>query len=279
MRQVARPSNDAGETFATCISRVRNPELKTRLSGVRPDIEVAAADYAQNAATNGLHEILQIPMVGGAVTTDEMVRTYDQRMAKKAGPGRLIYDQIKILPPDDKCPFCGQRNVSTLDHVLPKSLYPVFAVTPDNLVGSCIECNNAKKTTVPHNASDTILHPYFDSANDYQWLRGEIVEQNPCAITFSVKPIHEWNDELNARIANQFGILELGQLYSSQAAEELTNIRHNLQIHHNARGHVGVRAELTNQWASRRAHRLNSWQTATYEAMKNSDWFCMGGFT
>ncbi len=39
-----------------------------------------------------------------------------------------------------------------------------------------------------------------------------------------------------------------------------------------------VRHELIRQWQSRREHRLNSWQTAMYNAIAHDDWFCGGGF-
>jgi hypothetical protein len=83
---------------------------------------------------------------------------------------------------------------------------------------------------------------------------------------------------LNARIAYQFGLLGLANLYSSQAARETTDIRQNLQRHFDFGGVTAVRAELEFQWESRRANLINSWQTATYEALAESDWFCDGGF-
>ena len=43
-------------------------------------------------------------------------------------------------------------------------------------------------------------------------------------------------------------------------------------------GAAAVRVELEYQWESRQANRVNSWQTATYEALAESDWFCDGGF-
>ena len=70
---------------------------KTLLS-VRRNIEAAASDYEQKADTGDLHLIAAAATVADCVTKDEMVRVYDQRMASKAGPGRAIYDQIKLLP-------------------------------------------------------------------------------------------------------------------------------------------------------------------------------------
>lgn len=277
MWPVERPELDPGETFTTCISRVKNPAMRRRLTAIRPDIEAAAADYSEKAENGELHLILQTESIG-TVPGSEMVKTYDGRMAKKGQPGRPIYDQIKLLPEGDRCPLCDHRNISTLDHVLPKNRYPIFAVTPINLVGACADCNKVKLDVAPTGAGDTVLHPYFDEANDQQWLIARVVQTMPAALTFHVIGVDEWDDVLNARIVHQFDLLGLAGLYSSQAARETTDIRQNLQRHFDYGGAAAVRAELECQWESRQANRVNSWQTATYEALAESDWFCDGGF-
>ena len=277
MWPVERPELDAGETFAICISQVKNPAMRQRLTAIRPEIEAAAADYAENAEHGELHLFPQAELIG-TVPGSEMVRTYDVRMVKKGQPGRHIYDQIKLLPKGDRCPFCDHRNISTLDHILPKARYPVLAVTPDNLVGACADCNKMKLDAASNNPGDMVLHPYFDVVYDQRWLTADVVQQTPAALTFHVIDVDEWDDVLNARVAHQFGLLGLANLYSSEAAQEIANIRFNLQRHFKRGGAAAVRAELEYQWESRLANRINSWQTATYEALAKSDWFCDRGF-
>lgn len=277
MRRVERPEMDAGETYTTCISRVRNPVMKRRLLAILPDIEAAADDYVEKAENGELHLITQLNVIG-EVPGSEMVKTYDGRMVKKGQPGRPIYDQIKLLPENDQCPFCDHRNISTVDHILPKTHYPIFAVTPINLVGCCADCNKVKHDAIPTSALDIVLHPYFDDASNRQWLVANVVERTPVALTFHVIEVTEWDDTLNARVAHQFDLLRLADLYSSQAAGETTDIRQNLQRHFDSGGPDAVRAELEYQWESRHANRINSWQTATYEALSESDWFCDSGF-
>ena len=277
MWHVERPTIDVGKTFTTCISRVRNSDMKRRLISILPDIEAAADDYVDKAENGKLHLIPQMSKIG-AVPCSEMVKTYDGRMVKKGQPGRPIYDQIKLLPENDRCPFCGHRNISTVDHILPKTHYPIFAVTPVNLVGCCADCNKVKLDAIPTDAFNNILHPYFDEVTDKQWLVANVIERAPAALIFYVVEVAEWDDVLNARIAHQFDLLGLADLYSSQGAIEITDIRQNLQRHFHSGGPDAVRLELGYQWESRRANRINSWQTATYEALAESNWFCDGGF-
>src|SRR5260370_29210076 len=98
MGAVGRPAYDAGTTFLTCITRIKNGELRHRLASVEPIISAAAKDYEVKAGTATLNLIATSDTVAGIVTKDEMVDVYDQRMAGKRGPGRNIYDRIKLLP-------------------------------------------------------------------------------------------------------------------------------------------------------------------------------------
>ena len=278
MWTVEKPQFDAGTTFETCISRVKDADLRRRLTSVEPAISAAAVDYEAKATMRTLNLIAASTSVAGVVSKAEMVKVYDQRMAGKGGPGRAIYDKIKLLPKGDRCPFCDQRNISTLDHILPKTSYPCLAVVPINLVGACMECNKAKSSLAPQNPGQVVLHPYFDDISTTQWLVAEVVQQTPCAIVFDVVRPANWDNVTETRAKAQFEILGLPYLYSSEAGRELANIRQNLRTHFDAGGAAAVQHELMRQWKSRRANRLNSWQTAMYETIAKDAWFCNGGF-
>jgi hypothetical protein len=278
MWTVAQPILDAGQTYDVCISKVSNADFRDRLVQARPTIVTAAVDYKVKAQARSLNLVAQAASVAGVVSKKEMVSIYDQRMAGKSGPGRPIYDQIKMLPTQDRCPFCDHRNVSTLDHILPKTLYPSLAVTPLNLVAACMDCNKVRSDFAPTAPEEVPLHPYFDDVTDKRWLFAKIIQQTPCAFVFDLDPPNEWDSVTEARARRQFSLLGLPRLYSNEAARELANIRYNLGVHYQAGGPSAVRDELARQWSSRRANRLNSWQTAMYEAAVNDPWFYSGGF-
>ena len=277
MWSVKCPGYDAGEAFEMCISRVNNSALQDSLSAIQPNIETAVADYAVKAEEGEIHLVPRIKMIGN-VDGQEIIKIYKNGMVRTSAPGRVIYDHIKLLPDGDRCPFCDHRNVSTLDHFLPKSDYPIFAVAPINLIGLCADCNKIKSDIAPRLANDTMLHPYFDEVNNRQWLFARVVETKPAAVKFQVEYVDEWDDVLNDRVAHQFKLLRLGYLYSSQAAREIIDIRHNLQRIFDSGKASAVRDDLEYAWDSRQKNRINSWQTATYQALAKSKWFCEGGF-
>jgi hypothetical protein len=275
---VSRPPFDARETFATCISKVRDEDLKRRLRKVADHVAAEAASFAERAQAAELHLITRTADVAGSVTKDEMISVYDQRMAGKNGPGRHVYDAIKLLPKQGICPFCDHRPVSTLDHLLPKGLFPVLAVTPDNLVGTCADCNKAKLTFAPTAPEDVFVHPYFDDVEGERWLAARVVKGPVAAVIFWTRAVASWPNVLNERVRRQFRMLGLAQLYGAQAAREISGQAHLLLDIHDSRGAAGVRRELMRQAETREAVRLNSWQAVTYRTLSKCDWFCDRGF-
>lgn len=275
---VDRPTFDAGETFAKCISRVRNTDLKHRFESVANYIAIEAAVYAKRAEAAELHLVNEAANVEGMVTRDEMIDLYDQRMAGKNGPGRHVYDAIKALPKHGICPFCDHRPVSTLDHLLPKRQFPSLAVTPDNLVGACADCNKTKLAFAPASVEQVILHPYFDHVEGERWLAARVVEGPVAAVIFRTRAVAAWSDTLNERVRRQFGMLGLGLLYGAQAAREISGLARLLGQIRDSRGAAGVREELRRQAETREVVRLNSWQSVFYRTLSESDWFCNGCF-
>jgi hypothetical protein len=278
MLKLERPTQAAGMTFTTCISRVRDSALKARLESVSQLIINASSEFNEAAERHSLHEVVRDVMVGGVVTTEEMDKVYTQRMAKTGAPGRGIYDEIFNSSPNGRCPLCAHRPVATLDHHLPKSHYPALAVAPLNLIPSCSDCNKAKLATVPQTASDVGIHPYYDDVDDDLWLVASVVEVRPAAVRFYVEVPDGWGAILAARIKKHFRTLGLAKLYSAEAAEELLHIRHQLEGIHAASGVATVREELLFRARSCARNRQNGWRAVTYSAWANSDWFCNGGF-
>lgn len=280
MIPLARPQLDAKDVFTTCISRIQDQQLQQRMLAVSDDIGDASAQFADAAARNRLHSIAPHSTVGGQVKVSkaEMGAVYTDRMARKGAPGKAAYDTLLISAQQGKCPLCGHRQVSTLDHHLPKAHYPALAVAPLNLVPACGDCNKAKSARRPATASQEMLHPYFDDVTHDRWLYAEVIEDKPAALRFLVNAPTHRDAILGARVALHFHTLGLARLYAAQAADELLNIRHQLQRLYADGGAAAVRVEMEARARSWRAVRLNGWRSVTYESFAKSDWFCDRGF-
>lgn len=272
------PAHSARATFSKCISRVRNGGLAGRLAAATASVVMASNEFDDAARGNTLHQIATHDIVAPDVTVEEMEKVYTQRMAKTGAPGREIYDAIFSSSPQGRCPLCTQRSVTTLDHYLPKAHYPALAVAPLNLVPACSDCNKAKLASVPTSAEQVALHPYYDDLGTEVWLFARVIERTPAAVRFSIAAPAAWDAVLSARVDHHFRALGLAALFASEAAEELINVRHQLEMLQAADPDNGVKDELRRRAESCAIARPNGWRAATYRAWYESDWFCEGGF-
>jgi 5-methylcytosine-specific restriction endonuclease McrA len=86
---------------------------------------------------------------------------YDNGTAALADLKRIIKD---VLPDRNNfyCPLCGLSKWDTFDHFVPKSLFPEFAVLPQNLVACCWKCNHLKGNQWERDKPPAILNAYHD---------------------------------------------------------------------------------------------------------------------
>jgi hypothetical protein len=248
------------------------------MNGIRQEILDRSDQYDAHAVVEELHLI--IAHQGGVddVLGIDLTKNYTTRMVRKGVPARPVYDALKILPANNRCPFCNYGPVETLDHILPKTQYPAFAVKPTNLVGCCDRCNRLKSEAVPTGPGDLYLHPYFDDVDHTNWLRAEVVHSTPAVAEFYVGAPGELTLDQLSRINTQFNGLGLAGLYSDAAADEIVDIAEMLEELLVEGGPNAVQAHLARQHRSRLAAGLNSWRSALYQALSGSNWYCNGGF-
>lgn len=88
------------------------------------------------------------------------------------------------------CPACGEDGTpNTLDHYLPKDVYPEFSITPVNLFPMCDICQGEKGTKTLNAADERLfLHPYFDQFAEMQVLALEIGRPFEAPETISIVP-------------------------------------------------------------------------------------------
>jgi len=278
MRKLPQPPHNVRPVFTLCIQQVRSNSLRRRLTQIIDDVELNENSYIQKALAEELHTFPRLPIIGD-VTADELIKVYTGRFVPARSEARYIYDEIIMGAPQGRCPLCGIGQVTTLDHHLPKTKYSVLAVTPSNLIPACADCQKSKLHGFPLTAQEQTLHPYFDDFNDEKWLFADVVEGAPASFSFFIKRPLNWSDLDEARHHRHLETFKLYSLFSSNAANELVNIRYSLQRNYDAAGVVAVREHLAAEAESREHAHRNSWETAFYRAAADSSWFCDGGFS
>src|SRR5260370_5894030 len=243
MWKVDKPQRTARWTYTHCIATIGDAALKARLELIEDDVADASDEFQAAAITTTLHTIQPADHVG-SVRRKELADLYTNRFAKAKSRGGVMYDELMTAPANARCPLCGHRQVSTLDHHLPKSQYPALAVAPLNLIPACLDCNKAKLERVPHSSAEETLHPYFDDVEDDEWLQAAVIQADPAALVFYPVPPAAWGGVMAARVIDHFGVFGLARLYGSQAADELHNITFYLPNLLLDAGPAGVRSDL-----------------------------------
>jgi tagatose-1,6-bisphosphate aldolase non-catalytic subunit AgaZ/GatZ len=75
------------------------------------------------------------------------------------------------------------------------------------------------------------------------------------------------------RVQKHFEIFKLGRLYSIKASELIFGIETMLKRLYARAGEDAVRFQIEEEMRSRETISLNSWQSAFYRGIYNSEWF------
>lgn len=274
MKKILKPTDSALDVFTVCIDRIRDGDLKSRLTSCSQEINDSSLEFDLKAANAQLHTILPKDNVASSVTVDEMKAVYTGRMAKKLAPGRIFYDKLMSLPDHGRCPLCSQRVVSTLDHHLPKAHFPSLAVSPFNLIPACQDCNKTKSEDIPTCSEEETLHPYYDDVENFVWIKARISESIPIAVIFYVEPPNGCSVILAERMKYHFKAFKLAALYASHAAEELASIEYIAKDVYDKGGSEELKKYLSETAAGKKSVNLNSWQSALYTCLSENNWFC-----
>lgn len=266
----------AVNVYETSISKIRRKAVKARFVCATAEIEADSIRYVTALTAGQLSQERDFTL--GGVTQGEMSRHYKDRFADKRGPARSTYDQLMVRA-RGRCPLCGPRTVGTLDHYWPKKPHSSLAVHPMNLVPCCWACNHRKSEFQPTCRGEELLHPYIDDLGTEVWLECEIVEEGVGqAFIFTAIQPTAWDTTTFQRVRHHFDFFGLGELYASQAANELESIRHSLADLLAGAGADGVGAHLQREARSREHNEPNGWQAGMYRAMARSTTFHSGPF-
>ena len=73
------------------------------------------------------------------------------------------------------CPYCTINSANTTEHILPKEIYPEYAVNVFNLIPACSECNSFKgEDIVDNNGNIFTINFYTDTLPDKRYLFARI---------------------------------------------------------------------------------------------------------
>lgn len=92
---------------------------------------------------------------------EELLRLYNKRLSKKKTTARHYYDMLLRFSPANKCQLCYIGQSESLDHFLPKDLFPSLSISSRNLIPVCGVCNQTKSDYIALVAEKQLLHPRY----------------------------------------------------------------------------------------------------------------------
>ncbi len=280
MRQLSLPAFDPIAVLDVCIGSVEDKNLNDKFTKNQSHFKQFYDDFATASA---LYDWCKLPRVSrgndgtaivGELTKGELKTLYNYHMVGAKSAGRAIYDQIKAAA-NDMCPFCGGLgHVNTLDHYLPKSNFPAYAVHPSNLVPCCRDCNTGKNASFGASRREQTIHPYLDDAKFFvqRWVRASLVRVDPVIVQYSCSPPSEWPLDDQDRVAHHFQGYQLAKRYSIQASAEVTRV---IDARRNSLRHLpsDIYRGFLYDNAESGSFDLNGWSRSMYFALAESEWF------
>ncbi len=280
MMKINVPSIDQNKLLDDCIEHIHESNRKNRLQKCKNEIVVHSMNY-KNIASNGTLSD-ELPPINplGSVYKEDMIYLYDERLVQSI-KGRFYYDKIIANAPQGICPICGHRDVDTLDHFLPKSIFFQYSVSIGNLVPVCLKCNKNKLTNAPEDRAHEVIHPYYDDFDDEIWLYAKINVDagNPFGFLYSVIKPNSWDETKFTRAKNHMRVYKLKALFRVLSASVINSeLKSYKKLYEKTHDIDFVRDHVKDLCDIEREENMNSWKAAMYQSMYDSDWMWIDFF-
>ena len=283
MKKLTAPAYEATELYDKSVDGLLDEALRTKFEENLPQVVEAFNAFDSASLTRTWCNLPRAArgqsnaIIVGNLSKAELVRLYDHGVVRSKGEPRKIYDQIK-LSAYDECPYCGVGEigvVGTVDHFLPKALFPSYSVLPLNLVPACQVCNKCMGSGFPIEPNRQPLHPYLDKYRFFyeKWTTGTLREEEPLVVDFDVDPPPDWPAIDRERVIQHFRVCKLEERYRSRVWSDLSPLisqRKTTLRELSAdkfRDHLLVNANEPNL-------PINGWRRTLYSVLADSAWFC-----
>ncbi len=240
--------------------------VRQHLDAAEPRVRVSVTNY-----TNDL--LGYVAPRPAALSEDEKSTLKDLYTKDRSAATSTLRPAVlaRGLAKDPSCPYCNIGWARQIDHFLPKSVFPEYAVAGRNLLPACADCNWLKaNATIAANGS-RYIHPYLDSHQLSAYLRTTVRWSGRTAVvTYSLRHTSDLSPVQFDGITRQFYELCLLQRFADCAAAEI--------IDQDWGSWVGNRAKFTalGFLAKKKHGRLkqqygeNHWKTALYSGIWRS---------
>jgi 5-methylcytosine-specific restriction endonuclease McrA len=275
VKKLNPPQLDAETVYISIKDRSKSQDKKDILKRWRDYVKERYQEY--EAKKQNLESI-----TSSQITIDKHKDAFTScysRNSKGYLEGEVVANIIAIqsIQHKQKCPYCGMDKPRTIDHYLPKSMFPEFSVFPPNLLPCCGYCNNKKRDDWLEDGKRIYLNLYFDDIpEDKQFLFAHLeYEQNSIVpfVSFSIENRNNIEQGLFNLITSHYENLNLLQEFSENVEESLScildDIQHNPELSIEEHKTNLLRRYKTNV----RKYGINYWESAFLKTIIESEKF------
>ena len=272
MYSLTPPLRDGLADF-DCITSRRHFEARELLYLIRDQLDEAYKDYLAHRG-NGL-SLHPINFTNDCV--EALKSNFD--VLNSGRSYAFLRDEILVSAYLDACPYCNATSVDSLDHALPRAVYPEFSVLAQNLVPACVTCNRKKSNECFQETGLNLMHPYYVDIPDNPILFATVaVGAHIVTWEFYLQQNADIDDEQFEAIQNLFNLLDLADRYFRVSLGDVIDRTGHLDELHQVGGATEIKRYFQREADSaRRSRGENYWKTAILRALANSDDFCDGG--
>lgn len=253
------------------------PNKKDEVENLRELLIANELIYEEKVEQISLFEIDKITSIGSIDLKKILVNFYESRLLKKDLKARHFYDNLLISVENNECPYCTIREVSTVDHFLPKSEYPLYAIAPLNLIPCCSDCNKLKLDWYPTSVENQLFHPYFDNVESDVWIRAKLIDSEPIYFVFEVIKPSNWNEIQFERAKYYFELYQLNKLFSSNANKVMREFQILFRrLINQDPSSSSLLAFLNENYESYLGVGKLYWKTILFDELRTNQWFLNG---
>lgn len=269
------------ELFDACLSSVRSTDKKADLAASRQYLRACDKIFQLHAHLSLLELMTEAtPHRGCAASKADLIDLYEQKFVKNAA-GRAFYKRLRGQAPHDTCLLCHHNPVKTLDHYLPKDVFPSLSIAPKNLIPSCRDCNMDKGVERPTSAETLTLHPEYDrSMYSRDWLEATL---DPVDLCIRFDASRHLTPKHRNRVRHHLKTHDIHTTYATHAGRETVMIAAQIQNHFANPAPPQIIQMLDDQLQDlEKAPALLrpscAWQIALRRSLRDSPFFVQGGY-
>lgn len=243
--------------YKSIVSRRHNP-AKSTLMKMEKSMGEEFDRFINHDLKGILHKLPQIKL--NESQKELLIGCYAYRKTKDLRESVMLRG-VDIIDPI--CPYCTIEPYNTIDHFLPKEIYPAHSVNSNNLLPCCSICNEYKGTLIQENHQRVFLNLYCDILPEKQYL---FVNFNygggtiP-AIHFYLQNINSIDPLLYNIIYTHYDKLHLPERFSSNAISVLKDIQFQIKSF-SVLSDAEIKNALTKQCMDERAYYgFNYWKS------------------